>query len=140
MRLVDTNVILRYLMGDVPAQAHVAHGIIQRIARGEEDAIILHSVVHEVCYALTSSTPGAGYNLTHLDARNRLLPILSLEHIHVLPDKQLCLIALDIFAQGEKMDFTDALQVAYVRGGLSDGIYSFDKRIDRIAGARRVQL
>ncbi len=88
MKLIDTNVILRYLMGDVPKQLAAAREVIQRIIRGEEDAIILHNVGHEVCYLLTASTPGVGYNLTHMDARNRLLPILNLEHIHILPDKQ----------------------------------------------------
>jgi len=124
-------------MGDVPKQLAAAREVIQRIIRGAEDAIILHNVVHEVCYLLTASTPGVGYNLTHMDARNRLLPILNLEHIHILPDKQLCLSALDIFAQGEKIDFTDALEVVYVRTGVADGIYSFDRRIDNIEGANR---
>lgn len=123
MKLIDTNVILRYLMGDTPKQSDAARVVIQRITRGVEDAIILHNVVHEVCYLLTSSTSGVGYNLTHVDARNRLLPILTLEHVQILPDKQLCLAALDIFAQGEKIDFTDALEVSYVRAGVADGIY-----------------
>ncbi len=138
MRLIDTNIILRYIAGDVPNQAKAAYTVIQNIARGKEQAIILHNVIHETCYALTSSTPGQGYNLTHRDARDRLLPILTLDGIQIIPDKKLALQALDIFAQGEKIDFTDALLVAYVRNGTADGIYTFDRRYDRIAGAHRI--
>ena len=47
MRLIDTNVILRYIAGDVPSQAKAAYTVIQNIARGKEQAIILHSVIHE---------------------------------------------------------------------------------------------
>jgi predicted nucleic acid-binding protein len=138
MILFDTNVILRYIAGDVPDQSNASRSAIQRVARGEEEAMIIYNVIHEACYALTSSTPGQGYNLTHLDTRNRLLPILMLKGVRVSPNKSLALQVLDIFATGEKIDYTDALLVAYVRNGRADGIYSFDKRYDRIGGANRI--
>lgn len=138
MILIDTNVILRYIAKDVSDQSGAAYELFQRIAHGQEEAIIIHNVIHEACYAFTSSTHGQGYNLTHLDTRNRLLPILTLKGVQVLPSKSLALQALDIFAMGEKIDYTDALLVAYVRSGRAESIYSFDKRYDTIPGANRV--
>lgn len=137
-RLLDTNAILRYVAGDAAEQAEAARNVVQNVAQGKEQAIVLHNVIHEACYALTSSTPGQGYNLTHRDARDRLQPILALDGIQIIPDKRLALQALDIYALGEKIDFTDALLVADVRNAMADGIYSFDKRYDTIAGANRL--
>ena len=56
----------------------------------------------------------------------------------MIPDRSLALEALDIFASGEKIDYTDALLVAYVRRGYADHICSFDKRYDTIDGANRI--
>lgn len=51
--------------------------------------------------------------------------------------KSLSLEALNLFASGEKIDYSDALSVAYVRNGLAEGIYSFDRRLDSLAGSSR---
>ena len=91
--------------------------------------------MHEICYVLSASTH---YNLTHQDIRDRLYPILEMQGMHVA-NKSLCLEALNMFATGEKIDFSDALSVAYVRNGLVDGMYSFDRKIDNLPGSRRLQ-
>jgi predicted nucleic acid-binding protein len=57
-----------------------------------------------------------------------------------MANKSICLEALNIFAAGEKIDLSDAISVAYVRNGLVDGIYSFDRKLDNVPGSNRVNL
>ena len=57
-----------------------------------------------------------------------------------MANKSLCLEALNIFAAGEKIDLSDAISVAYVRNGLVDGIFSFDRKLDNLPGPNRVDL
>lgn len=135
MRLIDTNVFIRYLMGDDPAKQYRSGALIERILTGQEEVLTTQVIVHEICYVLSASTH---YNLTHQDIRDRLYPILEMQGMHVA-NKSLCLEALNMFATGEKIDFSDALSVAYVRNGLVDGMYSFDRKIDNLPGSRRLQ-
>ena len=135
MRLIDTNVFIRYLMGDDPAKQYRSGALIERIRTGQEEVLTTQVIVHEICYVLSASTH---YNLTHQDIRDRLYPILEMQGMHVA-NKSLCLEALNMFATGEKIDFSDALSVAYVRNGLVDGMYSFDRKIDYLPGSRRLQ-
>ena len=135
MRLIDTNVFIRYLMGDDPAKQYRSGALIERILTGQEEVLTTQVIVHEICYVLSASTH---YNLTHQDIRDRIYPILEMQGMHVA-NKSLCLEALNMFATGEKIDFSDALSVAYVRNGLVDGMYSFDRKIDNLPGSRRLQ-
>jgi predicted nucleic acid-binding protein len=57
-----------------------------------------------------------------------------------MANKSICLEALNIFATGEKIDLSDAISVAFVRNGLVDGIYSFDRKLDSLPGANRIGL
>ncbi len=110
--------------------------LIDRLRTEQEEAFTTDVVVHEVCYVLSASTH---YSLTHQDIRDRLYPILALPALR-LANKSLCLEALNIFASGEKIDFSDALSVAYVRNGLADGIYSFDRKLDNVPDANRLDV
>ncbi|HVC80454.1 MAG TPA: PIN domain-containing protein [Chloroflexota bacterium] len=134
MRLVDTNIFIRYLIGDDPTKQHQSRDLIERIPMGKEDVFTTSIVVHEICYVLSASTH---YNLSHQDIRDRLFPMIAMEGLH-MAEKSLCLEALNLFAMGEKVDFSDAFSAAYVRNGLVDGIYSFDRKLDNLPGSGRV--
>jgi predicted nucleic acid-binding protein len=136
MNLIDTNVFIRYLIGDDATKQQKSKKLIERIRAGQEEAFTTDVIVHEVCYVLSASTH---YNLSHQDIRDRLYPILAMPEMH-MANKSICLEALNIFAAGEKIDLSDAISVAYVRNGLVDGIYSFDRKLDNLPGSNRVDL
>lgn len=110
MKLVDTNIFLRYITRDDPLKAQDTKGLFDRVIQGYEEVLTTDVIVHEVCYVLAAST---FYNLSHQDVRDRLYPLLQLPALK-MPNKELCLAALDVFAQSEKVDFADALSVAYI--------------------------
>lgn len=136
MNLVDANVFIRYLIGDDPTKQQKSKELIDRIHTGQEAALTTEVILHEVCYILSASTH---YSLTHQEIRDRLYPILQMPSLHVA-NKSLCLEALNIFAAGEKIDFSDALSVAHVRNGLAGGIYSFDRKLDNVPGSNRIAV
>lgn len=136
MNLIDANVFIRYLIGDDMTKQRKSKELIDRIQSGQEEAFTTDIIVHEVCYILSASTH---YSLTHQDIRDRLYPILAMTRLHII-DKSICLEALNIFAGGEKIDFSDAMSVAYVRNGAVDGIYSFDRKLDNVSGANRLDV
>ena len=52
--LIDTNIILRYLMGDVPAQTAKASALMERLESGAERAELLESVIAEIVWTMES--------------------------------------------------------------------------------------
>ncbi len=52
--LRDPNVILRYLMGDTPAQAARAAALRERLESGAERAEVLETVIAEAVWTLES--------------------------------------------------------------------------------------
>src|SRR6266487_3620289 len=130
MKLLDSNIFLRYFDGSATESGRAAYALFHSIEDGHDEGLVVDCVLHEVCYVLSSSNQR--YNLDHTAIRNRLISVLLLPGIHVIPDKGFCLEALDVFTQGETIDFTDALQIVHVRRGLVEGIYSFDRKMDKI--------
>lgn len=136
MRFLDTNVIIRYLTGDDEVKAEACYELFQRVQRGEEELFTSEAVVAEVTFVLSSRR--GPYRLSHEEVRSRLLPILSLRGLH-LPQKNVCLGALDLYGASPFLDFEDALAVAHMeRQGLTE-IVSYDRDFDRVAGIQRVE-
>ena len=136
MRFLDTNIIVRYLTRDDEAKAEACYELFQRVQRGEEELFTSEAIVTEVAYVLSS--PRAPYRLSHEEIRARLLPILTLRGVR-LPQKQVYLRALDLYALYPVLDFEDALAVAHMEHrGLTE-IVSYDRDFDRITGLQRVE-
>ncbi len=136
MRLVDTNIFLRYLTRDDEEKAEATYRLFERTSRGEEVLFTTVAIVSEVVYVLTS--PRGLYRLDHEEARDRLLPLLTLRNLRI-PQKSVYLRALDIFASSSSLDFEDALSVAHMeRNGLTE-IVSYDRDFDRFTGIRRIE-
>ncbi len=118
MRAADTNVIVRYLMGDDPAQTVKARAIV-----GQEPVFVPRTVVLEVEWVLRS---------VYEVLISRIIPALralaGLPGISV-EDAPMVAKAMD-WAEGG-MDFADALHLAAAGG--CDGFSTFDKRFARSA-------
>ena len=136
MRFLDTNIILRYLTHDDDAKAEACYRLFQQVNRGEEELFTCEAVVAEVAYVLSS--PRALYRLSHEEIRDRLVPILALRGVR-LPQKQLYLRALDIYAFSPVLDFEDALAVAHMEHRGVTEIVSYDRDFDRIVGLQRIE-
>lgn len=136
MRFLDTNIILRYLTRDDEVKARACFELLQRVKKGEEDVFACEAVIAEVTCVLSS--PRVPYRLKHDEIRDRLLPILSLRGFK-LPQKRLCLRALDLWSISPFLDFEDALAAAHMQDQNIREILSYDADFDRVAGVVRVE-
>lgn len=135
MRLLDTNIIIRYLTGDDPAKAANCLALLQRAERGEERVRLCEAHLTEAVYILSAR---AHYGLSHEEIRQRLMPILSLRGLK-LPRKRLYRRALDIYALHPALDFEDALAVAYMEADGLTELYSYDRDFDRVSAVTRIE-
>ena len=113
MILIDTNVILRYLLNDIPEQADKANEII------ESGAFTQLEIIAEVVYVLTKlySVP-----------RDRISDIISPLFDEVqIENKEVVISALKEFST-TKFDFVDCLLISR-KLILQQEIFTFDKKL-----------
>jgi len=136
VRFLDTNIILRYLTRDDAVKAEACFALFQQIQRGEEEVFTCEAIVAEAVYVLTS--PRLPYGLSHEEVHSLLLPILMLRGLH-LPQKQVVMDALDLYAASHFLDFEDALAVTHMKQQGCGEILSYDRGFDRVSGIARVE-
>jgi predicted nucleic acid-binding protein len=126
----DTNVLVRILTGDPPAQARSAARALEAAGEGRFVLIVPDIVVAEVAYVLTSSgieTPRAAGLV------ERLLDLPGVEVV----DEVLLRDALMLWSQ-DRPDFADAYLAALARRISDSGVLSFDRDFDRVEGVTRL--
>ena len=120
--LIDTNVIIRFLVGDHPEHLSIATEIFKNIEQGTYEVEILESVMMEVLFVLTKF-----YKLPKKEVIEDLKKIIALRG--VVGDKVLLIETLNI-VESKNIDFVDALICAksHLQGY---GKLSFDKDVNR---------
>ena len=125
---VDTNLFLRYLTNDVPAQADAVEVILRRAAAGEISLTTNTLVIAEIVWTLESF-----YKLDRPRIKGMILAILNTPGLTVT-EADLILTAILDYAD-QNVDFVDAFNVAWaVNQGITTA-YTFDhKHFNRLAG------
>jgi predicted nucleic-acid-binding protein len=119
VHLLDTNVILRYLVGDDSAKAARATALLERVDRGEEMVEIPEGVLTEAVWTLESH-----YQVPRSETARNLAAILSFAGVRVTAP-EVCWEALQIYARSNA-DFVDCLLAA--RSKQQDiPVYTFDE-------------
>ncbi len=120
VHLLDTNVILRYLIGDEPPLASRAAALMERVERGDEVILITEEVLTETVWTLESY-----YRVPRSAIGERLTALLSVDGVQVSSRETLSQ-ALQFYSSG-RADFVDCLLAA--RGIQQKiAIYTFDTR------------
>lgn len=126
--LVDTNVLVRHLTGDLPSQARRATAFLRR---GHE-LILTDLILAEVVYVLESF-----YERPRSDAARAARSLIALPAIAVV-DHDLLLRSIEIY-EGERLDFADAYLAAAAELWGSGRVASFDRGLDRLGSVERVE-
>jgi predicted nucleic-acid-binding protein len=100
MSLVDTNVILRYLLNDIPEQSEIA-----RLELKKDNVKILTQVVAEVIYVLSKI-----YKINRKEISENLLKIFSLDGV-IVENEEIVVFAVAEYGNS-KLDFVDELLYA----------------------------
>lgn len=128
MKLLDTNFILRFLLQDLPNQFLSTKKIIQNI---QEDLAITDVTLAEVVWVLTSF-----YKFSKEETANKIYNLINLPNITT--NKQIIIMTIFLYREFP-ISFVDAYQIAYAAEEKLEGIYSFDKGLDKIKDVKRFE-
>ena len=117
----DTNLFLRFLTRDVPAQATEVRHLFERAGRGEIALICNAMVIVEIVWTLTSF-----YKLARVDVAEKVLAILNTPGLEVESTRLLAQAVTD-FAE-RNVDFIDAYNAAWSAVNAIDAICTFDRK------------
>ena len=118
--LVDTNVLLRYLIGDNVQNAEKALALMERVESGSEEVEICSVIVAEMIWTLEKF-----YEVPRKDIAQKLLAIFSFKGVKG-PEKPSIIDALQTYAS-TKIDFVDCY-LAAKGNGQNMPVYTFDKK------------
>ncbi len=129
---VDTNIFIRLLTGDDPEKAERCLLLFQRVQKGEAILHTSEAIIAEVAYVLASR---ATYRFPRGEVVAGLRPLLSLSGLR-LDDKAMIFRALGLW-ESSNLDFEDCLAVAQMQKLGLEGIFSYDRGLDRVPGIIR---
>ncbi len=118
---VDTNILIRHLTGDPPAQAARA----TRFLAEAEELLLADLIVAEVVYVFESF-----YEVERARVGELVRAIIAFDAVRVV-DEDLLLRAVEVY-EIERLDFAEAYLVASAERAGVDTIASFDRSIDRL--------
>ncbi len=138
MIAIDTNVLLRYLLADDKNQ----HEESVQLIEGNKSVLITDIVLVEMVWTLT----GKRYSLDKVNLCKVLRSLIG-DSAFVFEDVQVVWSALKEYEEalpvkGKALDFPDALitnkakHVAKLKGEELEAVYSFDKAVKQLKGAR----
>ena len=125
--LVDTNVIIRYLVENPDKTQSKFKGVFTffpKVERGEIKIELCELVLFESFFILTKL-----YEVPQKEAVDSLLGIVSFKGV-IMPDKPLILSCLKIL-QTERIDLVDAYLLALSKKKNIKRIYSFDRDLSK---------
>jgi predicted nucleic-acid-binding protein len=125
---VDTNVLVRHLIGDPPKMAARATAYLQR----ESELLVADLIVAETIYVLESF-----YEVARPEISEAMRALIVMESVSVI-DAPLLLRAVEIY-EYERPDFTEAYLIASAESTGVMQVASFDRSIDRVKSITRVE-
>lgn len=125
---VDSNVLVRHLTGDPPAQAVRA----TRYLRRADELLLPDLILAEVAYVLESF-----YETPRVQVADTLRAVLAFPAIRVV-DAELLQRTVEVY-DVHRLDFADAYLVASAERTGIGVVASFDRAIDRVGTVRRAE-
>ena len=126
--LPDTNILIRYLTGDVESLYTEAKAFFDEVKEGRAKAIVLESVIAESIYVLTKI-----YKVPKNKAAGSLIDILRYKGI-ANPDQQELIRALALYSE-QNIDIVDAI-LCIKACGPDKALFSFDRDLNKICDSR----
>jgi len=124
MKAIDTNILVRFLIGDDKQQAKKVYNIFKKAESEKDELFVPLLVVLELIWVLESV-----YEISRADILDSireflLLPILRFEHKSVLQQ-------FTLSAQANKYDLADLLIAHSAKMQGCETVFTFDKKVSK---------
>jgi len=124
----DTNLFLRFLTNDVPAQVDKVEALLHRAARGEIHLITTSLVIAQIVWTLESF-----YQILKPAIQDKVLAILNTPGLDV--DGTDLLLQAAVWYAEKNVDFIDAFNAAWMMKHDIENAFTFDqKHFNRFEG------
>ena len=130
---LDTNILLRYIVQDIPDQAARVAALFEEIAAGNTAVHLPNTVIFESVYVLQQA-----YSVSKEDIAAALSSVIRHPGV-ILDHKGPILDALDFWRRTGGLSYADCFHLALAAALGFTEIYSFDKKMDRYPGVTRVE-
>lgn len=125
---IDTNVLLRYLLDDIPSQTTRIHELLLKAKKGEVRIDVPMLVIAEVFFVLASF-----YRLQKQNVCAQLADFCKLQYMDI--EKREVVLATFALIQLNNIGFIDAFLLAHTRE-MGSELCTFDKKLKRLAQGR----
>jgi predicted nucleic acid-binding protein len=132
VRLLDTNIFLRYLTGDDAAKAARCETLLTALPQEREALSLSVLAVAEVVWVLSTR-----YRFPRSRIVEGLRRLLNTPHI-VVAEREALFATFALF-EHYPIDFTDAYHAALLYTRDLDAVYSYDTDFDRLPGLKRLE-
>ncbi len=123
--LLDSNVILRFLLADHPQLSQKAKSIFETAEKGKSELFINHTTIAEVYWVLESF-----YNLPKQEIIQILSQLLRFPNMKV-PEKRMIFEVLDLLSQ-ENISYIDAYNLIFAQKNNLE-LKTFDKKLEKLS-------
>ncbi|MDP1809127.1 MAG: PIN domain-containing protein [Actinomycetota bacterium] len=133
MKLVDANVIIRYLTCDDQKKAEACRALLEKTVAGRAPSLFMADIaIAEIVWVLESV-----YKLSKDEIKDKLETVLNTPNID-FQNKQVLTESVVIYAT-YNIDFIDAYQAVLAKHRQISAIYSYDTDFDKLAGVSRIE-
>lgn len=132
LKIIDANVLLRFLVNDIPEQADRCAELLKRVEAGTEQVLLPDIVLADVIWTLEKF-----YKQRKSKIQDILAPILELKGLH-FSSKAAARRALQLYVQ-KNIDWTDAFVASQMLSKKKNQIYSYDRDFDKVPGIDRLE-
>lgn len=123
--VVDTNVVLRWLLQDHATLSPAANAFWTRVREGQQTALLLDIVIAEVAFVLNRS-----YGVPKAEVAEQLGRLVTMRHLR-FQNRDALVDAIGLYTR-KNISLVDALVVAHARTG-GNAIMSFDADLNKAA-------
>lgn len=130
---LDTNVILRHLLGDHTIHSPAATRLFEQIEARERSVRISETVVFETVFTLEKT-----YRVPRSEIAAAVLPLLGLPGV-AMPGKTMMSTVFGCWSDHAALSFADCYHLVLTQRLGLDMIISFDQGLSRFVGVERIE-
>ena len=130
---LDTNILARFLLNDLPEHASRARQLLWSASLGEIELFVPASVFIELAHLMTRRR-----SIPRQNVAVSLSGILRLQGLRI-QDRIVIATALDFWRSTGGLSFVDCYHLVLTRELGMTRIYTFDKKMDRYPGVERIE-